>query len=99
MNPLLRALTVIALLGLSSNAFGPAKDNNVEWDDLFSDQGPLYMNPTEPTSGSPVVLRLGRQFSRTGQWVKPIALDRNRVRKRVLLQRIVRKRLVRKIDL
>jgi len=58
MNPLLRALTVIALLGLSSNAFGPAKDNNVEWDDLFSDQGPLYMNPTEPTSGSPVVLRL-----------------------------------------
>ena len=35
-----------------------SQDNNVEWDGLFSDQGPLYMNPTEPTSTMPVVLRL-----------------------------------------
>jgi alpha-glucosidase len=58
METLLKALTIIALLGLSSNGFAAAKDNNVEWDGLFSDQGPLYMSPTEPTSSSPVVLRL-----------------------------------------
>lgn len=33
-------------------------DNNVEWDGLFSDQGPLYMNPTEPAATNPVALTL-----------------------------------------
>src|SRR5215472_17982142 len=27
-----------------------SNDNNVEWDGLLSDQGPLYMSPTEPTA-------------------------------------------------
>lgn len=58
MKTLSKVLTVLALLGLPSGAFAAAKDNNVEWDGLFSDQGPLYMIPTEPTSSSPVVLRL-----------------------------------------
>src|SRR6478609_770949 len=35
-----------------------AADNNVEWDGIFADQGPLYMNPIEPTSTDAVVLRL-----------------------------------------
>jgi len=30
----------------------------VEGDGLFSDQGPLYMSPTEPTSSTPVILKL-----------------------------------------
>lgn len=33
-------------------------DNNVEWDGLFSDQGPLYVNPTEPDSTTPVDVKL-----------------------------------------
>jgi alpha-glucosidase len=33
-------------------------DNNVEWDGLFSDQGPLYMSPTEPGPSTPVLLTL-----------------------------------------
>ena len=44
-------LTYPALLAASH-------DNNVEWDGLFSDQGPLYMQPTEPDSATPVVLTL-----------------------------------------
>ena len=35
-----------------------SNDNNVEWDGLFSDQGPLFMDPTEATSVTPVTLRL-----------------------------------------
>lgn len=58
METFLKILISIAALCLTSNVFGAAKDNNVEWDGLFSDQGPLYMSPTEPTSSSPVVLRL-----------------------------------------
>jgi alpha-glucosidase len=41
-----------ALVNAASN------DNNVEWNGLFSDQGPLFMDPTEPTSSTPVTLRL-----------------------------------------
>lgn len=33
-------------------------DNNVEWDGLFSDQGPLYMNPAEPGVTTPVAVTL-----------------------------------------
>jgi alpha-glucosidase len=39
-----------------------SNDNNVEWDSLLSDQGPLYMSPTEPTAATPVVAKL-RVFS------------------------------------
>lgn len=35
-----------------------SNDNNVEWDGLFADQGPLYMRLTEPTGATPVTLNL-----------------------------------------
>jgi len=54
-----RAVPLIAALCIAQPMLlAASQDNNVEWDGLFSDQGPLYMNPTEPTSSIPVVLTL-----------------------------------------
>src|SRR6185312_1179997 len=54
-----RAALLIAVLCVAQQMLLAAShDNNVEWDGLFSDQGPLYMNPTEPSSSTPVVLTL-----------------------------------------
>ena len=52
------AVLLVALLTAPRHLFAATKDNNVEWDGLFSDQGPLYMSPTEPTSSTPVTLKL-----------------------------------------
>jgi alpha-glucosidase len=50
---------LIAVLGgWQQRLPGASNDNNVEWDGVFSDQGPLYMNPTEPGGATPVVLTL-----------------------------------------
>jgi hypothetical protein len=35
-----------------------SNDNNVEWDGLFADQGPLYMRLTEPTGATPLTLNM-----------------------------------------
>jgi alpha-glucosidase len=51
-------ILLAALLVAPRNLSAAAKDNNVEWDGLFADQGPLYMIPTEPDSRTPVVLNL-----------------------------------------
>jgi alpha-glucosidase len=39
-------------------SWGAAHDNNVEWDGVFADQGPLYMDPIEPSSSAPVSVNL-----------------------------------------
>src|SRR5579871_282347 len=50
---------LIAVLGSVPQPLPAASnDNNVEWDGLFSDQGPLYMNPTEPGVATPVAITL-----------------------------------------
>ena len=56
----------LALIGFVSTtvvlnahlADAASQDNNIEWSGLFSDQGPLYMGPTEPTPSSTVILKL-----------------------------------------
>lgn len=54
-----QAILLLAILGIVQQSLAAAsQDNNVEWDGLFSDQGPLYMNPTEPTGTTAVVLTL-----------------------------------------
>jgi alpha-glucosidase len=53
------AATTFLLLGLVTlSSRAASHDNNVEWDGLFSDQGPIYMNPTEPGVATPVVVTL-----------------------------------------
>jgi alpha-glucosidase len=39
-------------------AHAATNDNTVEWQGLFADQGPLYMQPTEPASSTPVTLNM-----------------------------------------
>ena len=57
-----RLLTQLALLltlllsGVQTRA--ATHDNNVEWDGLFHDQGPLYDDHLEPTARTPVTLKL-----------------------------------------
>jgi alpha-glucosidase len=50
--------TFFLLFVIALPSFAASNDNNVEWDGLFSDQGPLYMSPTEPGITTPVVLTL-----------------------------------------
>ena len=38
------------------STFAASNDNNVEWDGLFADQGPLYDSAPEPTCSTPVTL-------------------------------------------
>src|SRR4051794_37947977 len=38
-------------------ALAAANDNNVEWDGLFHDQGPVYDNAAEPSSTQAVTLK------------------------------------------
>ena len=52
------SLLAMFLAGAPGLLPAASNDNNVEWDGLFSNQGPLYMSPTEPTSTTPVVLTL-----------------------------------------
>lgn len=40
------ALFIVVLGGAPRHLLAASNDNNVEWDGLFSDQGPFYMNPT-----------------------------------------------------
>jgi alpha-glucosidase len=55
----MQAAGLIAMLSCAQHRLPAAtNDNNVEWDGLFSDQGPLYMNPTEPAATNPVALTL-----------------------------------------
>jgi len=51
-------LMLAALLIGQRCLLAASNDNNVEWDGLFSDQGPLYMSPTEASSTAPVVVTL-----------------------------------------
>jgi alpha-glucosidase len=57
-SPFLVAPLIFALGCVTSPLFAASNDNNVEWDGLFSDQGPLYMNPAEPAATTAVVLTL-----------------------------------------
>src|SRR5260221_13475073 len=41
---------LLALAATGSRLIAATNDNNVEWDGLFADQGPLYMNPIEPAA-------------------------------------------------
>ncbi|PEA52448.1 alpha-glycosidase [Bacillus pseudomycoides] len=41
----------------SSSAYAAANDNNVEWNGLFHDQGPVYDSAPEPTSAQSVTLK------------------------------------------
>lgn len=46
----------LALGGLTAPAQAASNDNNVEWNGLFHDQGPLFDDHVEPTSGQAVSL-------------------------------------------
>jgi len=51
-------MVLVVLLAGAVSAAAATHDNKVEWDGVFSDQGPLYMEPTEPTATTPVKIRL-----------------------------------------
>src|SRR5579859_3304423 len=56
---LVALLAATALFSANFSAVQAASNNNnVEWAGVFADQGPLYMNPTEPTSSTAVTLKL-----------------------------------------
>ncbi len=46
------------MLSVSQSAIAASNDNNVEWNGLFHDQGPLYDNHPEPTATQSVTLTL-----------------------------------------
>jgi alpha-glucosidase len=47
-----------ALLCGAGRAQACSNDNNVEWDYLFSDQGPMFDSNPEPTASTPVTVTL-----------------------------------------
>jgi alpha-glucosidase len=54
---LLACILIPFLPGASTHAtFAASTDNNVEWDGLFADQGPLYDSAPEPTCSTPITL-------------------------------------------
>lgn len=53
---LITALALYALPGLIDPARAASHDNNVEWNGLFHDQGPLYDNALEPTATQAITL-------------------------------------------
>ncbi|MFL6416253.1 MAG: glycoside hydrolase family 13 protein, partial [Bryobacteraceae bacterium] len=64
MSKRVHGVLLLLLLGVVQRRLPAAtNDNKVEWDGLFSDQGPLYMQPTEPGMARPVVaiLRVFKQ--------------------------------------
>ncbi len=48
---------ILVLLAGQVGAWAADHDNNVEWDGLFHDQGPLYDDHVEPTAHTPVTLK------------------------------------------
>jgi alpha-glucosidase len=52
------ALALYALPALNSPANASSNDNNVEWNGLFHDQGPMFDNHVEPTASQAVTLTL-----------------------------------------
>jgi alpha-glucosidase len=52
------ALALCALSALPSPSLAASNDNNVEWNGLFHDQGPLFDNHVEPTASQAVTLTL-----------------------------------------
>src|SRR5215472_13927417 len=57
-NSILATFLLAAVSCVPQFLLAATNDNNVEWDGLFSDQGPLYMNPTEPGVTTPVAVTL-----------------------------------------
>ena len=53
---LLAAASLTAVVAPAESSAAAGNDNNVEWDGLFHDQGPLYDNAVEPTCTTPVKL-------------------------------------------
>src|SRR6516162_10256820 len=54
---LLACILIPFLPGTSPHStFAASNDNNVQWDGLFADQGPLYDSAPEPACGTPVTL-------------------------------------------
>ncbi|MDE3210123.1 MAG: glycoside hydrolase family 13 protein [Pseudomonadota bacterium] len=49
-------LAALAAGGIASPAQAASNDNNVEWNGLFHDQGPLFDSAPEPTATQPVTL-------------------------------------------
>jgi len=56
--PVPGVLLLLILLGFSGPGRAASNDNNVEWEGLFADQGPLFMDPVEPAPGAAVTLTL-----------------------------------------
>lgn len=52
------ALALYTLPALNSPARASSNDNNVEWNGLFHDQGPMFDNHVEPTASQAVTLTL-----------------------------------------
>ncbi|MFC5740181.1 glycoside hydrolase family 13 protein [Dyella tabacisoli] len=50
------ALAAVLALALATQAQAASHDNNVEWDGLFHDQGPLYNSAPEPTATQTITL-------------------------------------------
>jgi alpha-glucosidase len=57
-NSILATFLLAAVSCVPQPLLAATNDNNVEWDGLFSDQGPLYMSPTEPGVTTPVAVTL-----------------------------------------
>ncbi|AZR74392.1 hypothetical protein BBF96_13950 [Anoxybacter fermentans] len=53
-----RLLVVLFFLAYSLAVYAASNDNNVEWDGLFHDQGPLYFYPQVPSETDNVYIRL-----------------------------------------
>ncbi|MCK4258809.1 MAG: alpha-glucosidase C-terminal domain-containing protein [Halanaerobiales bacterium] len=51
-------LLCLVMLFWGTMAFGASNDNNVEWDGVFHDQGPMYFSPQEPTANDNAYIRL-----------------------------------------
>lgn len=55
---LLLAVTLLMLAGVGITTYAASNDNNVEWDGVFHDQGPIYMTPQAPLATDDVKVRL-----------------------------------------
>lgn len=55
---LLSFMMLLPTIPLTSSASAAGNDNTVEWSGLFSDQGSLFFSTQEPTSTTPVTVKL-----------------------------------------
>jgi hypothetical protein len=67
-------LTNAGNVGLANTGIN---DNKVEWDGVFADQSPLYMEPTEPTSNVELLRLRPKWWSRRDLNPRPLRCERS----------------------